>query len=79
LRNECENYRAWFKATFKEDLPKMKKRKTKSAYPTREEIQKREEQIAGKSEAYSIIAQAITVKQPKRRGRPPGSKRKAQS
>jgi len=28
-RLECENYRDWYKKTFKEELPKKKKRKSK--------------------------------------------------
>jgi hypothetical protein len=61
-RNECENYRAWFKMTFKEELPRVKKRRVKNAPLTREEIQKRDEQIAGKTEAYNILLQTIATK-----------------
>jgi hypothetical protein len=77
---DCDNYRSWYKKTFKKDLdiPKKKRKKDK-----REEIREREEQIAGKTEAYSIIAQAMSaktaVKITKRRGRPPGNKHKTQS
>jgi hypothetical protein len=78
--NGCENYRAWYKKNFSVDLPVERKRKShKDKFPTREEIQKREERITGTTEAYNILAQAIVVKQPKRRGRPPGSKNKSQS
>jgi hypothetical protein len=78
--NGCENYRAWYKKSFSIDLPAEKKRKSrKDKPPTREEIKKREERISGTTEAYSILTQALIAKQPKRRGRPPGSKNKAQS
>lgn len=78
--NGCENYRAWYKKNFNKDLemPKKKTRK-KNRIPTREDIQKREEQIAGKAEAYSILTQAITTKPTKSKTRKPRNKRSSQS
>ena len=77
LLNGCENYRAWYKKSFNIDLPAEKKRKAvKNRFPTREEIQKREEQIAGTTEAYNILLQTIVIK-PK--AKKPRSKRKSVS
>jgi hypothetical protein len=59
-KNDCLNYRSWFKETFGEDLPRpAKKIRKKKGVKTREDAQKQEERLASQEEAYKILGRTL--------------------